>query len=336
MAFASDIPIGEQSTASRFESVLGADLCNKNLNRIITALILVVVISGCKVTPDAAHSIGSSDLSSTLSIVDQGTALYANNCVSCHGAISQSTKIGATSDRINIALGNTAAPGQASMAFLKSSLTLSQVDAISAALIAQGNPNPTPTGSPSGSLASTNIVPTLGSRLFLQSALNNAFIDSSGDATTNTFINSTTTALISNQVAPFGGPCSRYDGDCPGGKNADGVPLAGHLLSVQSSPKSNTIRSGFIYRACEQITENNAAVRQALKNAGGLTENSAANSQNINLVFMLFNRGGSVGASAESAVQAIYDYSVSKGLSNIDAWRFVVLAICAGPEVGSL
>ena len=67
-----------------------------------------------------------------------GATLYANNCASCHGATTNSTKIGATVTRINNGITN-----EASMNSLGTSLTAANITAISDYLISLSSSTPT-------------------------------------------------------------------------------------------------------------------------------------------------------------------------------------------------
>ncbi len=70
-------------------------------------------------------------IAAALTAVPAGTALYASNCVGCHGAIATSTKIGADFSRLHNAINN----NTGGMGFL-STLTASDIQAITAVLTA--------------------------------------------------------------------------------------------------------------------------------------------------------------------------------------------------------
>ncbi len=268
--------------------------------------------------------------SSSVNLVQRGATLYTVNCSACHGPLAQSAKIGATVDRITIAL-NT----QPAMTSLKNTLSADDILAIEAAL-APVQVSPTPIGGNANDITMPESFVALGSRKYVESVLNNAFVDPNGDATTNTFIKGLSSQLVAAQSNAFGGPCSRYDGDCPGGLNADGGPLIGHTPGIATNSLSNPIRMGYRTRVCEQLVENNTAVSQVLKLAGALTTISQATPANITLVFNLFNAGGVVSATTLTSLQTVYNQAITNKYTTTDGWRFVILAICMGPEVDTL
>ena len=76
---------------------------------------------------------------SPVPVTTDGATLYANNCASCHGPLASSSKIGATSTRINSAI--TTVSGMKSL----SSLTASQIQSIADVLTSTPMPTDGPT-----------------------------------------------------------------------------------------------------------------------------------------------------------------------------------------------
>lgn len=81
-----------------------------------------------------------------------GTTLYTTNCAGCHGPIASSSKLGATTVRVQSAI----AGNFGGMGSLSNSLTLNQIQAIATALTPLSSVTPTTTGSISGGTTTTN------------------------------------------------------------------------------------------------------------------------------------------------------------------------------------
>jgi mono/diheme cytochrome c family protein len=81
-----------------------------------------------------------------------GTALYTSNCAGCHGPLATSSKLGATTARIQSAVaGNIGGMGS-----LTNTLTLNQIQAIATALTPASSVTPPTTGTGTGGTAASN------------------------------------------------------------------------------------------------------------------------------------------------------------------------------------
>jgi mono/diheme cytochrome c family protein len=79
-------------------------------------------------------------------------ALYTSNCAGCHGPLASSSKLGATTARIQSAISNNIG----GMGSLSNSLTLNQIQAITTALTSSSSVTPPPTGTGTGGTTAAN------------------------------------------------------------------------------------------------------------------------------------------------------------------------------------
>lgn len=237
-----------------------------------------------------------------------GEELYATNCETCHQPLAQSTKKNRSAMTIRNAIA-----GQAAMKFL-SFLTSEQIDLIAVALMPSA-PDP------------KNMVDVftygvpLGTRTFVASKLSSLFSGPLERVEHDRIVR----ANITSQVPLFGGPCNRWDGDCPG--NALRLDLNSN---ASMSPSANTPRAGYQLRACEELTARDSAVKNLLQKVG-LSETSVATDASLRRAYAAFFPGRSPSAASMSSMMAVFDGA--RVLSNLplDGWRMLFYGLCEAP-----
>lgn len=146
------------------------------------------------------------------------------------------------------------------------------------------------------------------------------FVNPTSTSAQSTTIKARIKALISNQVASMGGPCNRYEGNCPGGDQS----------SAPMVPLSNAVRKGYIIRACDEVLSQDEAVTTALANVN-LVATSAATDANIISVLNLFFPGREITADILSDLKTQHQAAIGLGQTTTDAWRFVFVGLCTSP-----
>lgn len=139
----------------------------------------------------------------------------------------------------------------------------------------------------------------------------------SGSATT---IKGKINTLVAKQIPSMGGPCNRYEGDCPGGD----------LSSAPMVTISNAIRKGYLIRACEEILSIDEAVITALSKVS-LGPMAPASDANLRNILNLFFPGREISSLILIDLKAQHQAALNMGQTPTDAWRFVFVSLCTSP-----
>ena len=129
-------------TVVRLQDAIGSNIGGMGfLSTLTTADIQALVSALSSATSTPAPTPTQISTSTSPPVLD-GSALYSSNCASCHGALASSTKVGATTSRIQTAINS----GTGGMGLL-SALSSLQIDAIASTLSA-ATPGATSISSP--------------------------------------------------------------------------------------------------------------------------------------------------------------------------------------------
>ncbi len=165
----------------------------------------------------------------------------------------------------------------------------------------------------------------IGHASYMTSTLTMLFVNPASATSANTSIKSKINSLVTQQIASMGGPCSRYEDNCPGGDRS----------SAPEVPLSNAIRKGYLIRSCEEILSIDEAVITALSQIS-LPPNSAASDLNLSNTLNLFFPGRAVSDDVLSALRSQHQAALNFGQTPLDAWRFVFLSLCTSPMMEML
>lgn len=237
---------------------------------------------------------------------DQGVALYSMSCAACHGAVETSTKRGRTAAQIKASLENV--PVMKSIV-----LSDAQVAAIEAAL----NYEP-PAVETFGS------APLVGTRALVGSLFETIFLPAAGPGGEDAIIVDRIRNLIGNRASAFGGPCSVYDGNCP--------EAAEQTTVLTMTPVADALREGYMQRACDEVAMEDRAIVNALARAS-LTVTEPVTPGKAIQIYHLFRPGADLEANVASDLANVHSAAIAAGLSNLDAWRFVIVSVCQSANV---
>jgi len=255
-----------------------------------------------------------------------GVLLYTQYCSQCHLDISVSDRQGRTAEQITNAINTVGFMSQLRI------LTPEQIQLIADALaVPQPPPSPPPLPSPtpgpvvSGTVSSVAV--TVGTREYVSSQLTDIFLIeplSTDETRIQTIIND----LVKVQFVAFGGPCNRYDAQCPG-FTPGLIGFAGHdsRINATATPIPNVLRKGYIIRACEEILAIDASVNNALSKVG-LTTSSTRTDTNIRALADLFYPGRNLTTEGVSALMNVATVGAGAGLTAVDQWRFIMSSLC--------
>jgi hypothetical protein len=242
----------------------------------------------------------------------EGIQLYGNNCASCHGPLSSSTKRDRSAAQIQSAILT-----QPQMTYL-SFLTPSQVQSIATAL---SMPEPPPPA-----VASAKSQVSMGDRNYMASVFRSIFMNQVSPAPDDAYFEEIIAYSILRNPGVFGGPCNRYDrtafldyGSCSETHDAN--------TKSSQNPLPNALRKGHTNGVCDKILSVVTATTAVLSKVS-LTETSPATEPNLQAVYDLFFPGRPMAASVVAALRDLHDRGTALGFAPVDRWRFVLVAQC--------
>jgi hypothetical protein len=155
-------------------------------------------------------------------------------------------------------------------------------------------------------------------------------------------VTATTTNLILNERGLFGGPCEHYGNTFNSTPREVNGPL-GNCKSFGDSqiplmPGGVSGKFSLTIRACEKIlnydaTNNNRAVRSAASQVGVTDANLPyPTAANVTAAYGLFYPGKSPSADATTALMGIVNAAQTANYGGLDAWRYMLLALCRAPD----
>jgi mono/diheme cytochrome c family protein len=251
--------------------------------------------------------------------IEQGQALYATNCSSCHGVVGSSQKRGLTLARLNSALDpSSGVPQMRGLGF-----SSEQKDLLVLALNSAIPP------SPSIEKASGSALP-VGTAPFVASVLSNVFLPDNLDAPTaddlliqakireNILGLRSNLTFIPGRIGFLGGRCSRFDPNCQT-----------EATTSSQMPAPNTIRAGLINRACDEVLTIDRAVNNALAKIQRVPSDKLDASAGRAL-YQLFSGGREL--PQHLAVILASSTNGAPSFSEIDQWRFTLSLLCISNE----
>ena len=165
----------------------------------------------------------------------------------------------------------------------------------------------------------------LGNRFTIKSKFLNVFKPAASSS--STFAVNNVNSFIFNKVSAFGGPCSRYDANCPGGENSAEV-----TMSAAVDPLANPMRRGYIENFCRKMLASNVGVDSFVTNIGSVTSTSPKQ-VDIEKVVHAFRPGYDIPSSVTNTLNVLLESAKSKGYSPKDQWRFLILPVCSSIAV---
>lgn len=161
---------------------------------------------------------------------------------------------------------------------------------------------------PVGGVAGVSKLIRLETRSYVATTLNEIFGPTSVPSTN---------AAIANDVINFGGACDSYSNNC-GTNESQGAMI----------PAMTTPRAALVYRICDKILADDAAVEYARTLAGGASSATLPTTLNISGAYGLFYVGRVPPMTATTALQNIVNQSTALSYPAIEAWRGMFLALC--------
>ncbi len=155
---------------------------------------------------------------------------------------------------------------------------------------------------------------------YMASVMTLLFVNPASASGSATNIKGKIDTLVANQIPSMGGPCNRYEGNCPGED----------LSSAPMVATSNAIRKGYLVRACEEILSIDEAVITALSKVS-LGPMAPASDANLRSISNLFFPGREISSAILLDLKAQHQAALSMGQTPTDAWRFVFVSLCTSP-----
>ena len=100
-------------------------------------------------------------------------------------------------------------------------------------------------------------------------------------------------------------------------------------------PVTNAARRGYMTRACDEVLSRSGAVSNALARAG-LSSSSVADAASIKAIYQLFYLNDTPAQAVSDAILDVHQGAKNSPLSNFDAWRYSLTAVCDSVGVDSL
>lgn len=270
--------------------------------------------------------------------LDKGKILYAAQCASCHQPIEASTKKGRTFVEIKAAIG--------AIDEMKTRSGLIGLSDESIQLIELALKLPTDPPPPPAAGKVTDVTPMVGSRYILSSHLMEVFatdyVFTVGGQITGKSINTTIANIIKANVLDkpeaFGGNCGRHDPGCMpascAGKFSEPqcIGILETRITAAHLPIRNSMSKGYLNKACEEMLNLDQAVTISLENARVYTTGEAVPKPEVSHILTFinyYNNERPVLAGTAAEMEKVALDAKSKGMSNLDQWRFVLLPICS-------
>ena len=271
----------------------------------------VCAING-KTTPDVSSGVAVSAKTLQAPPPPNGVALYGSKCATCHNPLATSTKKNKTAAQITAAISTVA---QMSSQPALTALTPAEIQAVAKALV-DTVPPPPPPGLP------LRYVAPIGTRVYVVSTFTDLFLPEVAQRTAaDTPILNLINTLLLDKTGALGGPCRKYETRCVGDLNEN---IAAPML-----PTPSTLRKGYMTRACEEILAKDRAVQNALSRAG-ITLTAAADTTNLRRLFDHFYPGHNPTTEILSSLVSLVIDSRTKGLGDLNAWRYAMVPLCVG------
>jgi hypothetical protein len=242
------------------------------------------------------------------------STLYQQHCMSCHGEIENSEKIGRTFTQIKGAIhsGAIAAMNGASLLALTDQELQEVADALN---------RPFPPGPPQ----TLQFKQILGGREYLISKFKMIFMNDGMSSSEETTIKNLIDDFL-NKPGYLGGKCEHL-AFC---SNLFGITQQ-EDASAPVHPIPSVPRRGVLTKACQEILSLDTAVTNALTFAS-LTSSSTANEVNIEKLFTAMNPSLVINSTVSSGLINLHtEAKTIHALSDIEAWQMVIYALCVSP-----
>ncbi len=168
-----------------------------------------------------------------------------------------------------------------------------------------GGVNPPP---PAGGVAGVRKFVRLETRSYVATTLNEIFGPTAVPLTNS---------AIANDVINFGGACDSYSNNCRSNESQ------GAMI-----PSMTTPRAALVYRICDKILSNDAAVDYARALTGAASSTTLPTALNISGTYGLFYVGRTLSVATSGALQSVVDQTTSLAYPAIEAWRALFLTLC--------
>lgn len=170
----------------------------------------------------------------------------------------------------------------------------------------------------------------LGNRRFVSSKLNDLF-----GSVANTPVNE----MVATKYGVFGGPCDKYRADFSTYGGIYGVPKGDcdNIANSQSSviAPNTAPRLALVNRVCNRILQEDTSVHNIVTKGFGSTSPISArrpNDTDLQTLYGLFFTGRLADSTVISGLRGLSDKAQSLGYTNIESWRFSLIALCQSPD----
>lgn len=173
-------------------------------------------------------------------------------------------------------------------------------------------------------------MPTIGTRFYVQSLLNDVFVPDENPTAADTANLTSINNLVGNNVEAFGQSCSRYDTCKSREANIE------TLMSASMNSSGDPIRFGYQTRVCEEVLSNSDRALIVALGKISLNIDSPRNSQNVTALLNHFLKSKPLPQTVVANLVQVGTAAQSMGMNPSDQWRFIMLAICRSTAFGGL
>lgn len=159
-------------------------------------------------------------------------------------------------------------------------------------------------------------------RQYVAGLLNNIFGSSA---------NAITDGMIANSISNFGGPCEPYATNCRLRMPANQLQPGGYTQAPMI-PGPNAIRVAVLYRACDRITQIDAAIENARARTGATSSGVIPTNAQIVAAYQLFYVDRTPTSDVTTALAGVISETQTKAYPSIEAWRFLFVTLCQAQD----
>lgn len=186
-----------------------------------------------------------------------------------------------------------------------------------------------------GKFESTSSSLVVANRYFIQSNLKEIFVSDIDADASDVQISQIIDKYVLDKPEAFGGNCSRYDLNCVEacGAYPSSICLTKQQIHVTAKPNPvySSISKGYKIQVCEEILSIEKAGQTALLKSG-LDLNAPIHLQNIANLYSFMTQYRPYD---DFSIQQLLNVSLTgqqAQMSNLDQWRFIMLAICVSTQ----
>ena len=167
----------------------------------------------------------------------------------------------------------------------------------------------------------TSQSPVLANRVYITALLTENFTDSTLSGADQNNLTNMVNQWVYNKTSAYGYPCD---------VKVDGGSCDGTVVAPMNSG-TNTLRAAFKSQACQSILSQDIYLKAFLNKIG--SEPSAPSESAMTKAYEMFYRGDDIDYDLVRGLISTdrLVYSRNPGMSVLDRWRYLVLALCESP-----